>query len=119
MKFLDDIAELKSEAEKLRADIADALNAKEQLSNTLGDAARQLAEVQQQIANAPRPFTVEIKQNGDEFVISEKDGLVLLAALTRALDGEEVSVKLASGQTPKLKLTDLEQIATKILEALQ
>ena len=119
MKFLDQIAKLESEAEKLRGDIASALAAKEELSNTLGDAARQLAEVQQQIASAPRPFTVDIKQNGDEFVISEKDGLVLLAALTRALDGEEVAVKLASGQTPKLKLTDLEQIAAKILEALQ
>ncbi len=119
MKFLDDIAALKSQAQELRASIADALNAKELLSDTIGDAARQLAEIQQQIANAPRPFQVTIKQNGDEFVISEKDGLVLLAALTRALDGEEVAVRLASGQTPKLKLTDLEQIASKILEALQ
>lgn len=119
MKFLDDIGALKAQAAELQAAIQQTLNAKEELEDRLGAAARQLAEVQREIANAPRPFTVMIKQNGDEFAISEKDGLVLLAALTRALDGEEVAVRLASGQSPKLKLTDLEQIATKILEALQ
>jgi len=117
MKFLDDIAALKSEAEKLRADIGLALAAKEELSNTLGDAARQLAEVQQAIANAPKAWGLDVKVNGQEFHICERDGLVLFAALTRCLEGDEVPVKLASGQTPKLRLTDLEQLASVIIGA--
>lgn len=117
MKFLDDIAALKSEAEKLRADIAAALAAKDELSNTLGDAARQLAEVQQAIANAPKAWGIDVKVNGQEFTICERDGLVLFAALTRCLEGEEVAVKLASGQTPKLRLTDLEHLASVIIGA--
>lgn len=117
MKFLDDIAALKAEAEELRASIAEALNAKEQLSNTLGDAARQLAALQQAIDGAPTPFEVKIQQNGQDFTVCEKDGLVLFAALVRTLEGEEVEARLASGQTPKLRLTDLEQVALKILEA--
>lgn len=117
MKFLDDIKILQEQAAELRKDIADALAAKEELSNTLGDAARQLAEVQQAIANAPKPWGLDVKVNGQEFRICERDGLVLFAALTRCLEGEEVAPQLASGQTPKLRLTDLEQLASVIIGA--
>lgn len=117
MKFLDQIAELEAAAKAMREEISAALQAKDELSNTLGDAARQLADVQAAIANAPKAWGLEVKINGQDFSVCERDGLVLFAALTRCLEGEEVPVKLASGQTPKLRLTDLEQLAAKIIEA--
>lgn len=110
MKFLDDIAKLQEATTAL-------LKAKDDLSNTMGDAARQLADVQRAIADAPAPWGLDVKVNGQEFRICERDGLVLFAALTRCLEGEEVPVKLASGQTPKLRLTDLEQLAAHIIGA--
>jgi hypothetical protein len=110
MKFLDQIAELEAKAAGLSA-VAD------NLSDVIGAATRQLGELQQALANAPTPFTVKVQQNGQDFAVCEKDGLVLFAALVRTLEGEEVEVRLAGGQTPKLRLTDLEQIASKILEA--
>lgn len=110
MKFLDQIAELETRTKSL-------LDASDKLSNVMGDAARQLAEVQQALANAPKAWGIDVKVNGQEFTICERDGLVLFAALTRCLEGEEVAVKLASGQTPKLRLTDLEQLASVIIGA--
>ena len=110
MKFLDDIAALKAATDAL-------LQAKDDLSNTMGEAALQLAKVQKAIAEAPAPWGIDVKVNGQEFRICERDGLVLFAALTRCLEGEEVPVKLASGQTPKLRLTDLEQLASVIIGA--
>lgn len=115
MKFLDKIEALEARAEALTSQLDAVQRAKEELSNLLGDAARQLAELQRAIADAPKPFQIEIKQNGQDFTVSEKDGLILLAALIRALEGEEVTARLHSGQTPKLKLTDIEQIAALIL----
>lgn len=110
MKFLDDIAALKEATDALLA-------AKDDLSNTMGDAARQVAALQRAIADAPVAWGIDVKVNGQEFRICERDGLVLFAALTRCLEGEEVPVKLASGQTPRLRLTDLEQLASVIIEA--
>lgn len=117
MKFLDKIEVLEARAEALTSQLDDVQRAKDDLANLLGDAARQLAEVQQAIANAPKPWGIDVKVNGQEFTICERDGLVLFAALTRCLEGEEVSPKLASGQTPKLRLTDLEQLASVIIGA--
>ncbi len=108
MKFLDQIAALEAKAATLDA-------AANNLQEVLNAAIKQLADVQGFLADVPKPFAVEIRQNGQDFIVCEKDGLVLLAALTRALDHEEVSVRLASGQTPTLKLTDIEQIAALIL----
>lgn len=124
MQFLDKIKELEETAAALQSTIQElqkqAINLQgtaDNLSDVLGAATRQLGEVQQAIAGAPVPFTIEISQNGQDFTVSEKDGLVLFAALTAALDHKEPSVKLASGQTVKLRLTDVEQVAQKILEA--
>lgn len=111
MKFLDDIAALEARAAALDASANN-------LQDVLNAAIKQLADVQAFLANAPAPFSVEIKQNGQDFTVCEKDGLVLFAALVRALEGEEVQPHLASGQTPKLKLTDLEQVASAILLAV-
>lgn len=108
MKFLDQIAALEARAATLDA-------SSNNLQEVLNAAIKQLADVQGFLADVPKPFAIEIKQNGQEFVVSEKDGLVLLAALTRALDHEEVTVRLAGGQSPRLKLTDIEQIAALIL----
>lgn len=114
MKFLDDIAKLKEAAEALQRDIKLALEAKDELGEVLGEATRQLADVQRALADVPQPITVKL--NGQELQVCERDALVLLAALTKALDHEEPKVTLTSGQTINLKLTDLEQLAAALLE---
>lgn len=114
MKFLEEIAELKEQASALRDNLALALVAKNDLSDTIGDVTRQLADVQRALADVPKPVIVNL--NGQDLQISERDALVLFAALTRALDHEEVTVKLVSGQSVKVKITDLEQLAKAILE---
>lgn len=113
MKFLEEIAALKDQAEALRNNLAQALVAKNDLSDTIGDVTRQLADVQRALANVPQPITVKL--NGQDLQIAERDALMLFAALVRTLEGEEVPVRLSSGQTLRLKLTDLEQIASNIL----
>ena len=115
MKFLDQINALEAKALEIAEQVAALLQAKDDLSNTMGDAARQVAALQQAIADAPKAFSIDISHNGQDFTVSEKDGLVLLAALVRALENEEVPVRLASGQTPQLRITDLEQVASLIL----
>lgn len=112
MKFLNDIEELKAATTALLA-------AKDDLSNTMGDAARQLAELQQAIANAPQPETFTIKlAGGQEFTVSERDALLFSVALTITLDPDEVTWPLENGQTITLQLTDIEQAARQIHAAV-
>lgn len=111
MKFLDQIAELEAKTAGLNASA-------DHLQEVMNAAIKQLGEVQAFLANAPTPFTVTVNQNGSEIVVSEKDGMALFAALVRALEGERPQVRLANGQTPQLALTDLEQVAAKIIEAM-
>ena len=110
MKFLDDIQELKEATEAL-------LRARDELSNTMGDAARQLAEMQQAIAAAPKPRFAAFKApDGQDVTIAITDGVILAAALCVALDSKEAVLTLEGGQTINLKITDFEQIAPQILE---
>lgn len=113
MKFLDEIAALKNEAQALRDELAKTLVAKDDLSNTIGAVTLQVAALQQQLANLPQPITVKL--NGQDLQVSERDALKLFAALTLTLDHEEVTLPLVSGQTVKVKITDIELLAKAVL----
>lgn len=117
MKFLEEIAALKDQATALRDNLAEALVAKNDLSDTIGSVALQLAEIQRRLADVPQPLSVKL--NGQELQVSERDALKLFAALTLTLDHEEVTLPLVSGQDVKVKITDIELLAKAVLGAQQ